>query len=173
MREGGESLGVRVAEDDEERHGRQGEAKRIEHRGGGDQRGRGGHHEHPDLASREGASGQLAPGRAWVARIEALIRQAVEPHRGAARPDHRHQDPRDLPPGDAGARGDHGGGEREGQREDRVGEPDHPAVEADPTEQRAHDSTRRARAGGTAPPRRGGGSERSSCAFWGNYRSGR
>ena len=72
----------------------------------------------------------MTPPRARIAGVQAGVQQPVEGHGGRAGADHRHHNPGDLPGQSGGgeailADGQQASGQREGEGEDGVLEPDH------------------------------------------------
>ena len=70
-------------------------ARGLSLRGGKDERQTAGHHEQPDERWSDLPRWKRSIGGPGIGRIDRAIDQPVEAHGGAARPDHRHDDPAD------------------------------------------------------------------------------
>ncbi len=122
--EGGDALGVRVAEDDHEGDGREDQAEAVQLRGGeNEEGGRAG-------AEEGGGGGRDHPGRDLpargprVLRVDSAVDDPVERHRGRAGAHHGDEDPEERPPVRDPTCGQDRCQERERQGEDGVGEDD-------------------------------------------------
>jgi hypothetical protein len=123
--EGGEPLGVRIAEQDRERDRRERERQRVELPGGEHEQSAACEDEDGHEAGAHVSGGQRAAGGAGIVGVDAAIDEPVEAHRGAPRADHGDDDPADDPPAGPSARRQHHAEEGKGQSEQRVLDLDH------------------------------------------------
>ena len=121
---GGDALGVRVAEDDREGDGREDEAEAVQLRGGEDEEGGRAGAEEGGGGGRDDPGRDLAARGARVPRVDPPVDDPVERHRRRPGAHHRDEDPEEGPPVRDPARREDRRQERERQREDGVGEDD-------------------------------------------------
>ena len=125
MREPREPLGVRVAEEDQEGHGGEGQRQAVQAGRGGDENGQGGPEERPDEGHRERARRQRPIRGARVGCVDSAVRQPVVSHGGASGAHHGGQDLSDDRPRRPSAGREHHGEQGERQRKESVRELDH------------------------------------------------
>ncbi len=128
----GEPLREGVEEDDDQGDGGEGQAEGVELVGREDQGRRREGDEGRDRRDGDDAGGEFPAAGAGVGRVDAAVHQAIKPHGRAARPDHCHDDIKDVMPRDGGPqRGQQRAGQGKRKGEDAVGELDHASVGQD------------------------------------------
>ena len=88
MGEIGEALGQRVEANEEESHGRQGKAERVQHPTGRHQGRAAEQAEAHSTGHRDGASRQVSPCSAGIQCVKASVHDSVEGHGTSAPTDH-------------------------------------------------------------------------------------
>ncbi len=125
VRPAGETLGVGVGADDDQRQRREMKGERIQHPGGEEEQRRSCDGEAENELAGEQSGGQGADGGARIQRVDIGIHQAVEGHGGRARRDHGNTDPAEGAQRWNPVGGDDRAGESEGEREEGMLPLDH------------------------------------------------